>query len=72
MVQDVLSTEALALKHGLFLAESMGCNRIVVSSDNSELIKIMKNERPPTGIAATIFQDYFLGGPNLLGLSMSM
>ena len=59
MVQDVLSAEALALKHGLFLAESMGCNRVAVSSDNSELIEIMKNERPPTGIAAAIYHDFF-------------
>lgn len=32
LVHDVLSAEAFALKEGLLLAESLGCNRIVVSS----------------------------------------
>ncbi|KAE8801547.1 hypothetical protein D1007_22871 [Hordeum vulgare] len=64
MVQDVLSAEALALKHGLFLAESVACNRVVVSSDNSELIEIMKNERPSIGFAAAIVHDCFSKEPN--------
>ena len=72
IVQDVLSAEALALKHGLSLAESMGCNRVVMSSDNNESIEIMTNERPPTGIAAAILHDCFLWSQNLLGSSMSM
>ena len=35
--------EALALRFGLNLATTVGCNRIEVNSDSIELIETMKN-----------------------------
>jgi hypothetical protein len=42
--QDVLSAEAHAMKQGLLLAQMVGCNRIIISSDSSDAVKIMQKE----------------------------
>ena len=35
---DVLMAEALALKFGLTLAQRAGCNRLIINSDNMDVI----------------------------------
>lgn len=40
---DVLSDEAIALKLGLQLAQSMGCNRLMINSNNMDVIDIMND-----------------------------
>ena len=58
---NVLTAEVLALKFGLFLAQKAGCNRLVVNSDNMEVIDIMKNGGHSAGVAAVVFDDcYFM------------
>ena len=58
---DVLTAEALALRFGLFLAQKAGCNRLVVNSDNTEVIEIMENGGHSAGAAAAVFDDcYFI------------
>jgi hypothetical protein len=60
-VLDALSAEAHALKHGLILAETVGCHRIIISSDCSDVIKVMQDRGNSSGAArlflmtATIF-----------------
>ncbi|XBH73727.1 hypothetical protein VPH35_100793 [Triticum aestivum] len=54
---DVLTVEALTLRFGLFLAQKAGCNRLVVNSDNMEVIEIMENGGHWAGAAAAAF-DY--------------
>jgi hypothetical protein len=39
-----MSVEAHAVKQELILAQTMGCNRIIVSSDCLEVVNIMKEE----------------------------
>jgi hypothetical protein len=58
-VIDALSAEAHALKQGLILAETMGCNRIIISSDCSDVIKIMQDRGNSSGVAAAVFDDCY-------------
>ncbi|KAI4997390.1 hypothetical protein ZWY2020_052732 [Hordeum vulgare] len=51
--------EALALKFGLTLAQKAGCNRLIINSDNSEVIEIMKDGGRSAGAPAAIFDDCF-------------
>ena len=51
---DVLTTEATALKHGLPLAHSIGCNQILINLDCMEVINTMKNAAVSHGVAAGI------------------
>jgi hypothetical protein len=44
LILDVMSVEAHAVKQELILAQTMGCNRIIVSSDCLEVVNIMKEE----------------------------
>ena len=39
--QYVLIVKALALKQGLFLAQSIGCNRVVINSDSTDVVNTM-------------------------------
>ena len=57
---DALTAEALALRFGLLLAQKTGCNRLIVNSDNMEVIDTMKNRGQSAGAATTIFEDCFL------------
>ncbi|KAI4991971.1 hypothetical protein ZWY2020_040357 [Hordeum vulgare] len=52
---DVLMAEAMALKFGLTLAQKVGCNRLIINSDNMEVIETMKDGGRPAGAAAAIF-----------------
>ena len=40
---DVLMVEALALKFGLNLAQRAGCNRLIINSNNLEVIETMQD-----------------------------
>ena len=51
--------EALALKLGLPLAQRTRCNRIIINSDNMEVIDTMKEGGRLSGAAAAVFDDYF-------------
>ncbi|KAM3275123.1 hypothetical protein ACQJBY_043852 [Aegilops geniculata] len=51
--------EALALKFGLTLAQRAGCNRLIINSDNLEVIDTMNDGGQPAGAAAAIFDDCF-------------
>ncbi|XBI20605.1 hypothetical protein VPH35_061859 [Triticum aestivum] len=51
--------EARALKFGLTLAQRAGCNRIIVNSDNMEVIDSMNDGGQSAGAAAAIFEDCF-------------
>ena len=58
---DALTAEAWALRFGLSLAQRAGCNRLVINSDNLEVIETMNNGGRSAGAAAAIFDDcYFL------------
>ena len=56
---DVLMTEVLALKFGLTLAQRAGCNRLIINSDNLEVIETMQDGGQSTGATAVIFYDCF-------------
>ncbi|KAI5013847.1 hypothetical protein ZWY2020_047339 [Hordeum vulgare] len=56
---DALMVEALALKFGLALAQRVGCNRLIISSNNLEVIDTMKDGGQSAGAAAAIFDDCF-------------
>ena len=55
---DVFTVEALALKFGLSLAQRLGCNRLIINSDNLDVIDIMKDGRL-AGATVAIFDDCF-------------
>ena len=52
---DVLTVEAMALRFGLILAQKVGCNRLIINSENMEVIDTMKNGGQLVGVAATVF-----------------
>lgn len=65
-VQDTLSAEAHALTQGLILEKTMGCNRIIISSDCMEVTSVMQQGGNSHGIAAAVFLDcYHLATENL-------
>ncbi|KAI5011675.1 hypothetical protein ZWY2020_013812 [Hordeum vulgare] len=51
--------EAMTLRFGLTLAQKVGCNRLIINSDNMEVIETMKDGGRSTGAAAAIFYDGF-------------
>ncbi|XBH63714.1 hypothetical protein VPH35_117623 [Triticum aestivum] len=51
--------EVLVLKFGLSLAQRTGCNRIIINSDNMEVIETMNEGGRSSGAAAAIFDDCF-------------
>ena len=57
---DALTAEAVALRFGLLLAQKTGCNRLIINSDNTEVIATMNNGGQSAGAAAAIFEDCFL------------
>ncbi|KAI5006703.1 hypothetical protein ZWY2020_033946 [Hordeum vulgare] len=56
---DVLMAEVLALKFGLTLEQKVRCNRLIINSDNMEVIETMKDGGRSAGSAAAIFDDCF-------------
>ena len=60
-VQMFLTAEAMTLRFGLLLAQKAGSNRLIVNSDNMEVIDTTKNGGHTAGAAAAVFDDcYFL------------
>ncbi|XBI31089.1 hypothetical protein VPH35_054708 [Triticum aestivum] len=51
--------EDLALKFGLTLAQRTGCNRLIINSDNLEVIETMQDGGLSTGAATAIFDGCF-------------
>ncbi|KAF7058880.1 hypothetical protein CFC21_065854 [Triticum aestivum] len=51
--------EALTLKFSLTLTQRAGCNRIIINSDNLEVIETMQDGGQSAGAAASIFDDCF-------------
>jgi ribonuclease HI len=58
-VHDVLLAEIQALKHGLILAQSMGCNRIICCSDNMDVIQAMIDGGFSNGVTVPIVDDCY-------------
>jgi hypothetical protein len=56
-VGDAYTPEACALWDGMSLAEAMGCNKLIVHSDSSEVIEVMRNGGNTFSTAAAIFKD---------------
>ena len=51
----------MALRFGLTLAQKAGCNRLIVNSDNTEVIDTMKNGGQSAGAVTVVFDDcYFM------------
>ncbi|XBI41903.1 hypothetical protein VPH35_126304 [Triticum aestivum] len=51
----------MALRYGLSIAQRAGCNRLVINSDNMEVIETMNNGGRSSSIAAAVLDDcYFL------------
>jgi hypothetical protein len=49
------------MKKGLILAQMVGCNRIIISWDCSDAVKIVQDGGNSSGVAAAIFDDcYYL------------
>jgi ribonuclease HI len=58
-VLDALSAEAQALKQGLNLAQSHGCNRVIIKSDCMEVVENMNNGAISHGVAAAVFDECY-------------
>jgi hypothetical protein len=56
---DVVSAEATAPRYGLSLAQTIGCNKIIVNSDNIVVVNKMNETGRSTGPAAAIFDDCY-------------
>ena len=56
-VSDPSTAEAHALRDGLILAGQMGCNRIEVNSDCTDVIDVMTNGGNSLGPAAAIYEE---------------
>ncbi|KAE8795187.1 hypothetical protein D1007_29920 [Hordeum vulgare] len=56
---DVFMAEALALRYGLNLAMSVDCNKLIVNSDNTNVIDSMQEGGNSCGTAATILDDCY-------------
>ncbi|XBI76598.1 hypothetical protein VPH35_069815 [Triticum aestivum] len=50
----------MSLRFGLLLAQKAGSNRLVVNSDNMEVIDTMKNGGHTVGAAGAVFDDCYL------------
>ena len=49
----------MAFRFGLSLAQRVGCNRLMINSDNLEFIDTMKNGGRSAGAATAIFDDCY-------------
>uniref|UniRef100_A0A8R7UGP7 RNase H type-1 domain-containing protein n=1 Tax=Triticum urartu TaxID=4572 RepID=A0A8R7UGP7_TRIUA len=56
---DVLSAEATALRYGLSLAQTVGCNKVIIKSDNLEVVNTINEGGRSAGPATTIFDDCY-------------
>jgi ribonuclease HI len=56
-VADPMMAEAYAVQEGLLLAQKFGCNRLIIQSDNMEVVDTMKEGGFSATSAAAIFYD---------------
>ena len=70
--QDVLTVEALALKQGSLLAQSIGCNRVIINSDSTDVVKIMLNGGQSYGVAAAVFDDCYHLSRDFVKIQLNM
>jgi hypothetical protein len=56
-VEDETSAKAMALRNGLDLASSLGCNRLLVELDCMEVIEVMKNGGNSLSSVAKIYEE---------------
>jgi ribonuclease HI len=56
--------EAYAMREGLCLAQHMGCNRLVIKSDNAPVVETMREEGFSERTAAAIFHDCNILSPS--------
>ncbi|KAE8786510.1 hypothetical protein D1007_39664 [Hordeum vulgare] len=56
---DMFKAEALALRFGLNLAMSVGCNKLIVNPDNTDVIASMQEGGNSSGTTATILDDCY-------------
>ncbi|KAI5005781.1 hypothetical protein ZWY2020_033024 [Hordeum vulgare] len=58
---DPNTAEALAVRFGLNLARTIGCSKIVVNSDNLEILEDLKKGYSSSAASAIIDDGFFLG-----------
>jgi hypothetical protein len=56
-ILDAVTGEALALREGLSLAQSMGISKLIVQSDCLEVVETMKNGGFSAGAAAAVYDE---------------
>ena len=56
---DGFMAEAIALRVGLNLAMAVGCNKLIINSDNSDLISTMQDGGNSSGTSAAILDDCY-------------
>ena len=56
-VEDAATAEACALRDGLLLAGKIGCNKLMVESDCSDVVEVMQNGGNSLGAAAAIYEE---------------
>jgi ribonuclease HI len=56
-IHDALIAEALAARDGLYLAQQMALQNIVLESDNSVLVKMLKEDSPDRSMVAGIWHE---------------
>ena len=59
MMPICVKVEALAHKFELSLVHRVGCNRLVINSDNLKVIDTLKSRGYSTGTAVAVFDDYY-------------
>jgi hypothetical protein len=54
-IPDALSAQAQAINQGLILAQTIGCNRVIITSDCMDAIMVMNDGGNSSGVAAAVF-----------------
>lgn len=69
---DILTVEAMTLRYGLSIAQRAGCNRLVINSDNIEVIETMNNGGRSSSTAAAVFDNCYFLACDFLLLNLSI
>lgn len=56
---DAFMAEPMVLGFGLYLAQSVGRNRMIINSDNAHVITTMHEGGSFAGLAAAVFEDCY-------------
>ena len=56
---DVLSAEAMTFRWALSLAQTVGCNKLLINSENLEVVETMKNGGRSMGKVVAIVDDCY-------------